>query len=109
MRTIVGEFFGDEFHQRFDALSHFQSCGIDDELRCRWGFVRRGDTGEICDLAGASPFVQPLGIASLTGLEVCRDIDLEELVACSSARQSAILAIRRDERRYANHAGLCKE
>ena len=80
---------------------------IHDQLRLLRRLVRRVDAGEALNLAGAGLLIQTLRIALLAYRQIRLDVHFKETpLGHDLARDVAILAVRRDERRHGNHARL---
>ena len=72
--------------------------------------VRRGDAGELLDLAGARLLVEPLHVALLADLDRAVDEDLDEVARLHDrAHLIAVGAVRRDEGRQRHDAGVGEE
>src|SRR5262249_384448 len=86
------------------------AIGVHDDLRLHGRLVRSGHTGKLGDLARTRLLVVSLGVAALAFLQRAVDEDFDELaVAHDTPRLVAIGALRGDEGRHIDHAGMCEE
>src|SRR6185369_364920 len=100
----------EEGEDRTEALLRRLSGSVDDELGLLGRLVRRRDAGELGDLAGACLLVEALRIALLALVELALGVDLDEAAfGHRLARDLAIGAIRRDERRDVDDACIRKQ
>jgi hypothetical protein len=82
----------------------------DRQLRVGRRLVRRGDPGELLDLAGARLLVEALHVALLADLDRAVDEDLDEIAGLHErAHLVAVGPIRRDEGRDGDDAGVGEE
>src|SRR6185369_15012020 len=89
---------------------HRQLIGVNLELRLERLLVRRRNTSELLDLFRSSLGIQSFGIAPLTNFEGRIHIDFDELARRqNSSYEVPVSAIRRDERRNADHPRLGEE
>ena len=81
--------------------------GLEPQLGLERLLVRRGDAGEVLDLAGEGGRVEALRIAPRALLERGRDVDLDErrVLLDERARVAAHLLVRRDRRDDHDRAG----